>query len=73
MQHNPGNGLHALISREFAPLVDRVRHLGQRLRAVPAYLDAARDRLQVMSPIHLDTALTQLVGTARLLEETIPE
>ena len=44
MPHNPGNGLHALVSRNFAPLPERMRHLAQRLRAVPAYLAAARER-----------------------------
>ena len=73
MHHNPGNGLHALVSRDFAPLDERLRHLTQRLRAVPAYLDAARERLGVMSLIHLDTAQTQLDGTLRLLDDTIPE
>ena len=73
MHHNPGNGLYALVSRDFAPLDERLRHLTQRLRAVPAYLDAARERLGVMSVIHLDTAQTQLDGTLRLLDDTIPQ
>jgi uncharacterized protein (DUF885 family) len=72
MRHNPGNALHALITRDFAPLAERVRHLNQRLRAVPAYLDAARERLGVMSRIHLDTADAQLAGTLHLLDEAIP-
>jgi uncharacterized protein (DUF885 family) len=72
MPHNPGNGLHALVSRNFAPLPERVRHLAQRLRAVPAYLAAARERLGVMSLIHLDTAQAQLDGTLRLLDDAIP-
>jgi hypothetical protein len=73
MQHNPGNGLYSLVSRDFAPLAERVRHLAQRLRAVPAYLDAARERLGVMSLIHLETAQTQLDGTLRFLDEQIPQ
>ena len=72
MHHNPGNGLYALVSRDFAPLEERLRHLTQRLRAVPAYLAAARERLGVMSVIHLDTAQAQLDGTLRLLDDTIP-
>jgi hypothetical protein len=65
MHHNPGNGLYALVSRDFAPLDERLRHLTQRLRAVPAYLDAARERLGVMSVIHLiprDTARRHAVA-----------
>ena len=48
-------------------------HLAQRLRAVPAYLAAARERLGVMSLIHLDTAQAQLDGTLRLLDDAIPK
>ena len=73
MHHNPGNGIYALVSRDFAPLEERLRHLTQRLRAVPAYLAAARERLGEMSLIHLDTAQAQLDGTLRLLDDTIPE
>lgn len=72
MLHNPGNGLHALISRDFAPLADRVLRLGQRLRGVPAYLQAARGRLGDMSPVHLETAQAQLAGTIQLLDDAIP-
>jgi uncharacterized protein (DUF885 family) len=72
MLHNPGNGLHALLTRDFAPLPERLGALAARLEAVPDYLAAARQRLGEMSRIHLDTALTQLDGTLALLDETVP-
>jgi uncharacterized protein (DUF885 family) len=72
MLHNPGAGVHSLISREFAPLPERVASLTQRLAAVPEYLAAARRRLGRMSRIHLDTALDQLAGTIGMLDSELP-
>ena len=40
-----GNGLFALLARPFAPLPDRLRSAGARLRGLPAVLDAARATL----------------------------
>src|SRR4051794_2360944 len=53
MLHNPGAGVHSLISRDFAPLPERLAAVAARLRAVPEYLAAARRRLGEMSRIHL--------------------
>src|SRR3954447_1942861 len=72
MLHNPGAGMHSLISRDFAPLPERVAALEQRLRAVPRYLAAARRRLGEMSRIHLDTALDQLAGTMSMIDSELP-
>jgi uncharacterized protein (DUF885 family) len=72
MLHNPGGGLHALLTRDFAPLPDRLTSLAARLSAVVDYLGAARERLGEMSGIHLDTALRQLDGTLSLLDDTVP-
>ena len=72
MLHNPGSGLHALLTRNFAPLPERLTSLARRLQAVPEYLASARERIGEMSRIHLETALTQLDGTLALLDETVP-
>jgi uncharacterized protein (DUF885 family) len=72
MLHNPGGGLHALLTRDFAPLPERLTSLAARLSAVTDYLAAARERLGEMSGIHLDTALRQLDGTLSLLDDTVP-
>jgi len=72
MLYNPGSGLHALLSRNFAPLPERLTSLAERLEAVPDYLAGARERLGEMSRIHLDTSLSQLDGTLALLDDTIP-
>ena len=72
MLHNPGNALHALLSRDFAPLPERLTSLVSRLAAVPEFVSAARSRLGDMSPIHVETAVTQLGGTLALLDDSIP-
>jgi uncharacterized protein (DUF885 family) len=72
MQHNPGGGLHSLLSRDFAPLPGRLESVGHRLAAIPEYLDAARTRLGVMSGIHLETALGQLEGTIGIIDTEVP-
>ncbi len=72
MLHNPGPAVHALLTRPFAPLPDRLEAIVERLRSVPEYLLAARGRLSRMSRCHLDTAVVQLTGTAALLEHELP-
>jgi uncharacterized protein (DUF885 family) len=72
MLHNPGGGLHALLTRDFAPLPERLMSLASRLEAVPDYLARGRERLGEMSRIHLDTALNQLDGTLSLLDDAVP-
>ena len=72
MLHNPGGGVHALLSRDFAPLPERLASVAQRLAEVPAYLDAARRRLAEMSAVHTETALDQLDGTIGLVQGEVP-
>ncbi len=72
MLHNPGQALYALLSRDFAPLPQRLSGVAGRLRAVPDYLAAARERLSDMSAVHVETAIGQLEGTLALIEGEIP-
>jgi uncharacterized protein (DUF885 family) len=72
MLHNPGQALYGLLSRDFAPLPQRLSDLGARLRAVPDYLAAARERLTDQSRVHAETAIGQLDGTLALIESEIP-
>lgn len=67
LQHNPGSALYALISQEFAPLPDRLASVSSRLRSIPDYLAAARARLGEPSPVHVETAISQLEGTHHLI------
>ncbi len=68
MVWNPGTALYLLISRDFAPVEQRAEALRGRLARIPDSFADARDQLGEMSEIHLDTAVSQLEGTARLID-----
>ncbi|MEO6503396.1 MAG: DUF885 domain-containing protein [Jatrophihabitantaceae bacterium] len=72
LQHNPSTALYALISRDFAPLPDRLTSVASRLRAVPDYLAAARSRLVDPPKAYLEAAIGQLSGTYALIAEELP-
>ncbi|MFL6162607.1 MAG: DUF885 domain-containing protein [Jatrophihabitantaceae bacterium] len=72
LRHNPGQALYAVIAQDFAPLPERLASVAGRLRAVPDYLAAARQRLTDPPAIHVRTAIAQLAGTHALITEEIP-
>ena len=73
MVHNPGGAVHSLLSREFAPLAQRLDSVAGRLGAVPDFLAAARERLVGRVPLpHAQTAIAQMEGTLRLLDQELP-
>ena len=66
-----GGGLFALLSREFAPLADRLRSAAGRMDALPAALDAARANLtsrrgRAVSRFHVEKAIETMPGVADL-------
>ncbi|MBE0643232.1 MAG: DUF885 domain-containing protein [Bacteroidetes bacterium] len=71
LAYNPGGAIYALISREFAPVPERMHAVAGRLRAIPAMLDAARANLNHPPSIHTQTAILQNDGTIALLNETL--
>src|SRR5690349_21785455 len=73
MVHNPGTGIHAVISRTFAPLPERLAAAVQRVAGIPDYLRDARRRLGDVSAVHAHTALDQLGGAERLVTDALPE
>ncbi len=64
---NPGTALYLLLARDFAPLPDRLRSLRGRLAQLPGLLADARNQLDQMPRVHVDTAIGQLTGTAALI------
>jgi uncharacterized protein (DUF885 family) len=68
---NPGRAIHKLMSRDFAPLPERLASVAGRLGEVPAMLAGARGLLGQMPRVHLETAIGQLAGTIRLVNEEI--
>jgi uncharacterized protein (DUF885 family) len=73
-----GGGLFAIISREFAPLADRLASFAGRLEGIPALLDGARGGLvgtdgRPVSRFHTETAINQIPGVAELIDDALTE
>lgn len=73
-----GDGLFPLISREFAPLADRLESFARRLERLPAILDAARDALvgtpdRPVARFHTEKALSQWSGIADLVDDAVAQ
>lgn len=68
MAWNPGTSLHLLLSRDFAPLADRLTSAAGRLNEIPRFLADARATLQEMPQIHVETAIAQFAGARALIE-----
>lgn len=74
-----GDGLFELISREFAPLADRLASVADRLEGMPPLLDGARAALvgsddgRPVGRFQTETALTQLPGVAELIDDARAE
>ncbi|MFC4108775.1 DUF885 domain-containing protein [Micromonospora zhanjiangensis] len=72
LAHNPGDLLHALLARPFAPAQERLLALVGRLAAVPDALATARSVLRDVPRIHAETAMGQFAGTATLIRDEVP-
>lgn len=71
LQYNLGGALYALLERDFAPLEERLRNAAQRLRALPAALEAAKVNLRNPPRIHTETAIQQNAGTIALVRDEL--
>jgi Bacterial protein of unknown function (DUF885) len=71
--HNPGELLHALVSRPFAPPEQRLASLASRLDALPDALATARTVLTDCPAIHLETAIARFTGVGRLIRTEVPQ
>jgi hypothetical protein len=66
--YDPSRGIDRLLTRDFAPLPERLTAVAGRLKAMPAALAAARRVLGAMPEIHIQQALNQFAGVAGLIE-----
>jgi uncharacterized protein (DUF885 family) len=71
-----GDGLFRLVTREFAPLADRLTSLAGRAEGLPEVLAAARETLvgvegRPVDRLHTETALEQWSGLAEILSDAI--
>jgi uncharacterized protein (DUF885 family) len=67
LRANPGKAVYLLLARDFAPLPDRLAALAGRLAQIPRALEVARDQLENMPKVHLETAIGQFDGTIKLV------
>ena len=73
-----GTGLFGLLSREFAPREVRLASVAQRMRGLPAALDAARANLdapggRAVSRFHVEKAIATMPGVADLCRTAAEE
>ena len=71
-----GAGLFGLLSREFAPLADRLASAAGRMEGIPAALDAARVNLtsgrdRPVSGFHVEKAIKTMPGVADLCSTAV--
>ena len=73
LTYSPGSALFSLMSREFAPLAERLRSATGRLEALPTYFAQAREALVParVPLIHAQTAAKQNPGIASLIDEIL--
>ncbi len=68
-----GDGLDPLLSRDFAPLAQRLSMLASRLDGIPAVVTAAKSRLREPARIHTETAIEQNRGLIALVASGLEE
>jgi uncharacterized protein (DUF885 family) len=71
-----GGGLFSLLSREFAPLPERLASAAGRMAGIPAQLDAARDNLtsgrgREVSAFHVEKGIATIGGVADLCRTAV--
>ena len=73
LTYSPGSALFSLMSREFAPLPERLRSATGRLEALPTYLAQVRGALVParVPLIHAQTAAKQNPGIDSLVDEIL--
>jgi uncharacterized protein (DUF885 family) len=67
LSYNIGGAIDSLISREFAPLKERLTSAKGRLEAIPAVVAAAKANLKNPPRIHTETAIQQNAGVIGLI------
>jgi uncharacterized protein (DUF885 family) len=75
LTYSAGSALFSLLSREFAPLPDRLRSATGRLEALPAFLQQAREALVParVPLIHAQTAAKQNPGLNSLIDDIVKQ
>ncbi len=69
----PGNAIYGLLSRDFAPLEQRLDNVASRLEQFPRFFDQARGSLQParVPQIHAQTAIQQNRGLLTIIDAMV--
>ena len=73
LNYNVGGAIFPLVSRDFAPLPERLHNVRLRLEMIPETVAAAKANLQHPPKIHVETAIKQNPGTINLIREGMDE
>ena len=68
MTYNVGGAINDLISRDFAPLKDRLMSAKSRLMGIPAVIAAAKSNLKNPPKVYTETAISQNKGVIALIK-----
>ncbi len=71
MSYNVGSALDYLMSREFAPLDERLANLQGRLEQIPSVIAAAKANLKNPPRIYTETAIAQNDGVIGLIKDDL--
>lgn len=71
LRYNIGGAIYALISRDFAPLKERMLNVRERLKGIPLVLAHAKANLKNPPRVHTETAITQNAGTISLIRSEL--
>ncbi|HVW69696.1 MAG TPA: DUF885 domain-containing protein [Steroidobacteraceae bacterium] len=68
-----GNSIYQLLSRDFAPLPDRLRDIEARLTELPRFLEQVRESLvpAKVPKIHAETAIKQNPGLLTVIDQLV--
>ena len=68
-----GNSVYGLLSRDFAPLEERLANVASRLAQFPRFLEQARESLQPerVPKIHAETAIQQNRGLVTIIDSMV--
>ncbi len=68
LNYNVGSAINGLISRDFAPLKERLSSAKGRLESIPSVIAAAKKNLKNPPRIHTETAIAQNKGVIALIK-----
>ena len=68
LYYNVGTAINNLISRNFAPLKERLTNAKSRLEQIPAVVAAAKANLKNPPRVHTETAISQNKGVINLIK-----